>query len=190
MKHPFTEEGLRQHADKQVLSDAVCPPEDLPELDDLLTTKSNDTAPVDDEADGDDLPDLVDLLSESVEQAKEARAVKEAAERRKRGGALSEEDLARLREWEARHEWRDIGNTALFCKYHCNGCGRNQTIFMQLLRHQEHRHMKETFRWTATTEAKTDLPNEVAVQKFVVGMCTNCCVHAGFEFKNVREWEA
>lgn len=158
---------------------------DLPELDDLLTTKPSSTEPSED---SDDLPDLDDLLAEAKAEQREARELKEARERRKRGGALSEEDLARLREWEAKHEWRDISNTALFNKYHCTGCGRNQTTFSRLMRRQEHRHLRNTERWTTVQDIDPDLPNEVAVQKWTVGMCTNCCHQAGFEFKNVKEW--
>lgn len=161
---------------------------DLPELGNLLTTKPSATEP--DLSEVDDLPDLDDLLTESTEQSKLERAVKDAKERRKRGGGqLSSEDLARLAEWESKHEWRDSGNTALFEKTHCSGCGRNQTVFSRLMRRQEHRHLRATERWIATATVDPKLPNEVATQKFVVGMCTNCCHQAGFVFQNIKEWE-
>lgn len=160
---------------------------DLPELDDLLTTKPSATEP--EGSDPDDLPALDDLLAESTEQSKLERAVKEAKERRKRGGGLSSEDLARLAKWESKHEWRDSGNTALFEKTHCQGCGRNQTVFSQLMRRHEHRHLRATERWVVATAVDPKLPNEVAVRKFIVGMCTNCCHQAGFVFQNVKEWE-
>ena len=70
---------------------------------------------------------LDELLAESLEQAREEKEAKAVAERRKRGGTLSEEDLVRIRAQPSTSGRR--ANVALFDKTTCNGCGRQQTIF-------------------------------------------------------------
>lgn len=159
----------------------------IPELDDLLAEGlPAKGAPAQDQ----DLEiSLDELLAESLEQAREEKEAKAVAERRKRGGTLSEEDLARIRAWEAKHEWKPMANVALFDKTTCNGCGRQQTIFTALLQRQEHRHLKDAMRWTAVESVDPKLPNEVAVKKYRAGMCTNCCERAGFTFNVVKEWQ-
>jgi len=71
----------------------------IPELDDLLAEGlPAKGAPVQDLE-----ISLDELLAESMEQAREEKEAKAVAERRKRGGTLFEEDLARIRAWEAKH---------------------------------------------------------------------------------------
>ena len=77
-----------------------------------------------------DFDDLEALLGEAKAAEREAREAKEARERAKRGGLTPSqraEDEARLRDWEARHEWRDVANVALFERHRC-ACGRQQPI--------------------------------------------------------------
>lgn len=137
---------------------------------------------------------LDDLLAESMAEVKEAQAVKNARERLKRGEVSDKERQAgeeRIRRWELANEWRPVANVALFERYKC-ACGRQQTIFRQLMQRQEHRHMRGTQRWQQVEAGKADLPNEVAVQKWNTPMCTECSPRAGFTFGagRVTEWRA
>lgn len=139
-----------------------------------------------------DADPLEDLLAESMAATKEAQAAKAARERIKRGGLTAKEreaDEERIRRWELQNEWRAVANVALFERHRCN-CGRQQTIFRQLMERQEHRHLRGSFRWQKTTASKAGLPNEIVVQKWETPMCTYCSTQAGFDFSgSVKEWE-
>lgn len=168
------------------------------ELDNLLADYKEERVAAD-QADTDETEDQIDsldaLLSESITSVREEREAREARKRLKdryRSGvsaAQIAEDAQRVAEWEARHEWRDVFNVALFERHRC-ACGRQQTIFRQLMREQEHRHVKETRRWVVAEASLANLPNRVLVQKWDTPMCTNCAEPAGFPFTNVKEWEA
>lgn len=150
------------------------------ELEDLLAESTTTADP------------LEELLAESLTATREAREAKAARERRKRGGqsaAQQAEDAERLRRWELAHEWKPVANVALFERHTCNSCGRHQTIFRQLMQRQQHRHLRDSQRWQQVEASKADLPNEVVVQKWETPMCPACAPQAGFEFKNVMEWQ-
>lgn len=141
-----------------------------------------------------DFDDLEALLGEAKAAERQAHEVKEARERVKRGGltpAQRAEDEARLREWEARNEWRDVANVALFERHRC-ACGRQQTIFRQLMRKQAHRHLRDSARYVQADAQLAALPQEILVQKWNTPMCTECSPCMGFDFKtmNVKEYVA
>jgi len=150
------------------------------ELDDLLA-----------ESQADNSDPLDDLLAESLAATREAQQAKEARERIKRGGqsaAQQAEDAERIKRWELQNEWKAVANVALFERYRC-ACGRQQTIFRQLMTRQQHRHLRDSQRWQQADAALTDLPNEVVVQKWETPMCPACSPQVGFEFRNVTEWQ-
>lgn len=133
------------------------------------------------------------LLAESMAGAKEAAAAKAARERLKRGGQSAKdkaEDEERIRRWELANEWRTVANVALFERHRC-ACGRQQTIFRQLMERQENRHLRGSHRWQKVKATRPDLPCEIAVQKWETPFCTHCSGDAGFDFQTCRvtEWE-
>lgn len=150
------------------------------ELEDLLT-----------ESQADDSDPLAELLAESLAATREALEAKAARDRAKRGGQSATqqaEDAERIRRWELAHEWKAVANVALFERHEC-ACGRHQTIFRQLMTRQQHRHLRDSQRWQQADASLTDLPNEVVVQKWQTPMCPACSPQAGFEFRNVTEWQ-
>lgn len=153
------------------------------DLEDLLT-ESQSSLEADDP--------LNELLVESLAAAQEQLEAKAARERAKRGGlsaAQQAEDAERIRRWELAHEWKAVANVALFERHTC-ACGRHQTIFRQLMTRQQHRHLRDSQRWQRADASLADLPNEVVVQKWETPMCPACSPQAGFEFRNVTEWQA
>lgn len=141
-----------------------------------------------------DFDDLEALLGEAKAAERDAAEVKAARERAKRGGlapAQREEDVQRLREWEAKHEWRAVANVAQFERHRC-ACGRQQTIFRQLMQKQQHRHLRGSVRYVQVEVQLADLPNEILVQKWSTPMCTECCTRQGFDFTTmpVKEYVA
>lgn len=154
------------------------------DLEDLLEESQADTS--------NDSDPLDELLAESLAAVREAAEAKAARERRKRGGqsaAEAAEDAERLRRWELAHEWKPVANVALFERHTCDSCGRHQTIFRQLMIRQQHRHLRDSQRWQQAEASLADLPNEVVVQKWSAPMCPACSPQAGFEFRNVTEWQ-
>jgi hypothetical protein len=139
---------------------------------------------------GADIDPLDALLAESLAESREQLEAKLARDRAKRGGqsaAQKAEDDERIRRWELAHEWKAIANVALFERYRC-ACGRQSTIFRQLMTRQQHRHLRDSQRWQRAESSIADLPNEVVVQKWDSPMCPSCAPQAGFEFRNVTEW--
>ena len=150
------------------------------ELDALLTPE-----PPDDEVDP-----LDELLAESMATVKDQLEAKLARERLKRGGntaAQQAEDAERIRRWELANEWQAVANVALFERHRCN-CGRQQTIFRQLMQRQQHRYLRDSTRWQAVEAINAELPKEVVVQKWATPMCTECSPQSGFVFEHVTEW--
>lgn len=150
------------------------------ELDDLLTESTDSSA-----------DPLAELLAESLAATREALEAKAARERAKRGGqspAQQAEDAERIRRWELAHEWKPVANVALFERHTC-ACGRHQTIFRQLMTRQQHRHLRDSQRWQQAEASIASLPNEIVVQKWESPMCPACAPQAGFEFRNVTEWQ-
>jgi hypothetical protein len=138
------------------------------------------------------LPSLSDLLSESLADTKSAIAAKSARQRLARGGlsaAKREADAQRIREWEAKHEWEDVSNVALFRIYKC-GCGSTCEIFEGMYRRQAHRHLKHgAQRHLACEVADAKLPNEVATRTSQTEVCGKCMDAKGWDFTHATEWE-
>lgn len=147
----------------------------VPDLDDLLT-ESKATEPA-----GDGLMDLDDLLKESVSQVNEQKAAKLARDRLKKGGnyAEKEEDLLRIREWEAKHVWKDEANVGFFIQHQCE-CGTLNNVWEGLFRRQSHRHMSDAKRWQRAEVALTSLPNETVIQGKPTPVCNDCVAVKGW----------
>lgn len=181
--------------DNELEGGGLVPPheDDMGDLDDLLLEPPQLPEP-------DGLDDLDALLDESVKLRDEEREVKAARDRLKRryasgSGRTPEEiaeDEARVREWELRNNWEAVANIAFWERHRCTNCGRQQTIFRQLMLKQHHRTFPDTIRWQQVDETVPDLPQENLVEKWEVGMCTNCAPEFGFDFQEVPvgEWRA
>lgn len=183
---------------RQAAPAAPPPPVQTPDddLDDLLEESLEAEAEAEPASETE--ADLDDLLAESVALRDDAKAAAEARDRlRKRhagsGRSAAEiaADEARVREWELRNDWEATANVALFERYKCQ-CGRQQTIFRQIMQRQVHRQYQATERWQVVETTDPDLPSEIMVQKWTTGMCTNCASDHGFDFQTlpVGEWSA
>lgn len=139
-----------------------------------------------------DLPDLNDLLAESVASVKESAEAKASRQRIARGGlstAEREADAQRIRDWEAKHEWQDAANVALFRVYEC-GCGASCKVFEGMYRRQTHRHLKHgAQRHVAVDTAVASLQNETAVRVTEVEVCGKCLAEKGWDLTNAADWE-
>lgn len=159
------------------------PQDEFAELNELLTP-ATDTA-------REEFGDLNDLLAESMETAKSIAMAKESRERIRRGGQGERErreDEARLREWEAKHEWMAEANVAVFDRQAC-GCGVTNEVFAGFMQRERHRHLRTGMRWMIAGEAKASLPNEVIVRTKVVAMCGTCAGGKGWPVELATEWK-
>jgi len=138
----------------------------------------------------DDFSDLNDLLADALSAQKEIADAKAAKDRQKRGGGSSQEraaDAERIARWEAAHEWRAVANVALFHRFSC-ACGAHSTVFEQLMVRQQHRHLRDSYRWQLTKTAHAELPNEVTIRKTSSPVCPKCAESKGWVFSNITEW--
>ena len=129
--------------------------------------------------------DLDAFLAASVESHAAIKAAKEAKARLLKGGGDAvqvAEDAARVRAWEAKHEWRAEANCAIFLEQECEGCGDFQYFLQGTFERQEHRHVKGTRRWEPVEGSKGELDSEVMIQSRLVPFCGECCERAGFTF--------
>lgn len=175
--------------DEEVAVDAVIatpndtgalPPDDLDEL--FADTSETDTDP---------FAELDGMISEGLHAKAEARAVANARDRLKRGNASAlerAEDAARIRAWEAKHEWNSEANVALFTQWAC-ACGALKTVFTGLFERQGHKHMRTVKRWLPADNALTALPNETALAKRTTAMCYDCAPARGWDLGKAYEWK-
>lgn len=153
---------------------------DLPDdLDDLLGAP--EASP--------DLPDLDDLLGTAKAEAKDKADLKASKTRLAKGGLTDrerEEDLARVRAWEAKHLYKAVANVACFTESYCLKCGDYTYLFTGLMQREVHRHIETTQRWLAVPDGKikTDLDNEVMVRQQTTPFCLQCMSEVGFSFNN------
>jgi hypothetical protein len=134
-----------------------------------------------------DLPDLDDLLGTAVAEQHDKLSAKKARDRLAKGGltaAEREEDLTRLRDWEARNLYRPVANVARFVESTCDRCGTYCYLFTGLFERQVHRHVATTQRYTSIETMKPDLDNEVMVASQTTPFCTQCMKGLGFSFNN------
>lgn len=180
MHHPNTPHSPAV-AGLHLAADALNQGMDTEELEDLLDSAKSEAQ--------DDLPELEDLLGEATAHQRDVKAAAEARERLRRGGltvAERQADAARIREWEAKHEWAAQANVARFVESRCENCtGEDDEdgytyLFTGLFERQTHRHIKDATRWVKVTTAKAALPNEVMVAREVTQMCGECCEGIGF----------
>lgn len=134
-----------------------------------------------------DLLDLDDLLGAAKAEAKDKAELKTAKARLAKGGLSDrerEEDLTRVREWEARHLYRAVANVACFTESSCTRCGDYSYQFTGLMQRDQHRHIETTQRWLAADTIKTDLENEVMITRKTTPFCIECMGDVGFSFNN------
>lgn len=131
------------------------------------------------------------LLEESMGAVREAKEAKAARERAKRGGqtaAEQAEDAERIRRWELANEWKAVANVAVFDRYIC-ACGSSQLSFSQLMVRQQHRHLRDSQRWQASTKNSAGLPSETVIRERAVLMCGGCAPVHGFDMQNPTIWK-
>lgn len=134
-----------------------------------------------------DLPDLDDLLTSAVAERNAKVEARKSRERLSKGGLTPqerEEDLIRLREWEARNLYKPAANVARFIESCCTNCGEFSYLFTGLMERQVHRHVATTQRWLAVQVAKTDLDSEVMVVRQTTPFCIECMERVGFTLNN------
>lgn len=127
--------------------------------------------------------ELEALLQESLQPVREKQALRANREKLARGGLSANERKeieAKVREWEARLEWDNEANVALFHRQTCSKCELTWTTFSTLLLRQSHKTKADTQRWIASSVELAALPNEVAFRDQTVGMCWNCCDSRGY----------
>lgn len=144
----------------------------------------------------DDFADLNAAIADQIKLKADAAAAKIARDRVKRGGpaaaGLLAEDLARIADWEARHEWKAEANIALFERETCTTCETVSERFVQFMRLEAHRHLRDSHRIVRAANADAGLPNRVYVQPRLVAMCPDCAEAKGWLLANAHEvdWTA
>lgn len=134
-----------------------------------------------------DLPDLDDLLGTAKAEAKDKADLKASKARLAKGGLSDrerEEDIARVRAWEAKNLYKAVANVACFTEARCAGCESYSYLFTGLMERSVHRHIETTQRYIAVDVVKTDLDNEVMVTRKVTPFCVDCMGAVGFTFNN------
>lgn len=134
--------------------------------------------------------DLDELLAESVAEANASRDLKAARARLAKGGlsrAEAEAINAKVREWEAKLEWRPEANVALFERITCRSCARNQSLFVGLFQRQSPRSASKAMRWVAS-RLDERLPREVAIRNRSTDICRVCAIDHGWSMSMAQEW--
>lgn len=158
----------------------------LSELDALLAKpeKPAQTSP---------LLDLDSLLAESIASRDAAAQVKADRERLKKGRMSREEaddTLARIRQWEARNEWKPLATAAVFEHTTCE-CGYYSEVFSHLMHRQKHKHSAGLTRLVMADTILEGLPKETIIQHFSVTICAECAKEKGWDTEHpAEEWEA
>lgn len=139
----------------------------------------------------DDFADLNAAIADQIKLKADGAAAKAARERVKRGGpsrfGLLPDDLARIADWEARHEWRAEANIALFERETCTTCETVSERFVQLMRLEAHRHLRDSTRVVRADSANAALPNRVYVQSRLVPICPDCAEAKGWLISEAQE---
>lgn len=142
-------------------------------------------------SDFDDFADLNAAIADQIKLKADGAAAKAARERVKRGGpsrfGLLPDDLARIADWEARHEWRAEANIALFERETCTTCETVSERFVQLMRLEAHRHLRDSTRVVRADSANAALPNRVYVQSRLVPICPDCAEAKGWLISEAQE---
>lgn len=136
----------------------------------------------------DDLPDLDDLLGVALTQAAVTKADKDLSKARAQlaagnSGRLTPEDLARIRAWELAHDWTAVANVAVFIQHQCR-CGTYNNTFEGLFIKEQHRRFPDSVQHRRVTGALARLPNETAIQVRAVDLCGDCAPAAGWNVDN------
>lgn len=120
---------------------------------------------------------------------KEADAARKAKDRIIQGtadAAQLAEDAARVRKWEAEHEYRSAGLVAMFEEQECSGCGDCQYFLIGLFTRDEHVSRKGERRWEPVTpDTDLTLPREVMYRYRQVGFCGECLEREGFSWNRL-----
>lgn len=153
-----------------------------------------------------DMPDLDGLLEESQsmlslddllkESKLAAKAKTELAESRKRvalgGGKFAnlDEDLRRIREWEAANVWRAEALVATFTVTECQACRGTSKVFSTLFVREVARNSTFSRRWVAVEgdAAETSkLPRETGIIFAQAPMCSECAGGQGWDLATAKE---
>lgn len=137
-----------------------------------MTTAPND----------DPFAELEAELEKAVASQRAAKEAKAAKDRLKRGGMSAKdlaEDMLRLRDWEAKHEWKAAANVGLFIQHQCK-CESVNDVFEGIFRREVHRHLQDSTRYVKVTSSLADLPNETVIQIRYCDVCELCAEEKGW----------
>lgn len=132
------------------------------------------------EDDFSDLDALVDAAMTSVRAAQETKA---ARERLKRGGLSAkerEETEARLRRWEAQHEWEAEAHCAHWLIVECKACESQGRIFQGIMTRYKHKTMRSAIRYLPRAIEESALPRDIYTRTAQVELCELCAEEAGW----------
>lgn len=153
---------------EELLSQSIAAPNDE---DDAVAEKQG----VEDE--GEPLDTLDALLAESIAELEGKRKLRELRQRAVKPGLSTRERQeieAKVREWEARIEWQDEANVALFTRQLCAHCGTVAFPFNSMLRRQSHKTVKSSMRWITVEDLNPHLPREAVLRDRTVPFCQVC----------------
>lgn len=123
------------------------------------------------------------LLTESVEIRSAQQSLKSARKALSIGVTSSEEKVAiegKIREWEAKSEWKPAAVVAMFTEQQCDCCSRIHTIFAGIFQRQEHR-INKASRWVREASAShLNLPKEQKIGQEHAPFCHVCAEGQGF----------
>jgi len=127
--------------------------------------------------------DLDALLTESVEIRAAQQNLKTARKAVALTSATPEERAAiesKIREWEAKSEWKPAAVVAMFTKQECTCCGSIHSTFAGIFQRQEHR-TNTLSRWVREkTPSHLNLPREQKHNVEHTAFCVLCADAAGF----------
>lgn len=127
--------------------------------------------------------DLDALLTESVEIRTAQQNLKAARKAVAVSGQSAEERAAteqKIREWEAKSEWKAAAIVAMFTEQHCTCCSSVHSVFTGIFQRQEHR-INKASRWVREkTPAHLNLPKEQKITAENTPFCLLCAERNGY----------
>lgn len=127
--------------------------------------------------------DLDMLVAESMQQKKDAEAVKLSRSLLAKGGMEPEARKrmeSQIREHEMKVQWDAQAGVAMFNRQWCKECGLVHVQFLGFYSRQKHRASKID-RWIKTPRELIErLPKEVKYEDAEIEMCEECAGLAGF----------
>lgn len=136
--------------------------------------------------------DLDDLLADSMQQRKDADAVKLSRSLLSKSGLDPEARKrmeAQVREHEMKVQWSAVAAVGMFSRQWCAECGLCHIQFIGYFQRQTHKTSK-IVRWLKSTKQQMDgLPKEAKYEDHEVETCEECAGAAGYPIEEYDEEE-